>query len=105
MDCSVGDPLELLAESCKRICPASVKPLQTTDHNLHQKQQTSESDHDTNDTNAAQSTTIATTGGSENRRRSLEADGGPATTRVERTVSTDCNDEDGKANRSKSNSL
>jgi len=26
------DPLELLTESCKRICPASVKPLSTDPH-------------------------------------------------------------------------
>ena len=70
-------PLELLAESCKRICPASVKSL-TTEPNKSSTNHT------------ATTTTTSTTSGSENVRR-LEQHEAPTTVDV---VKADCSSSD-----------
>jgi len=63
------DPLELLAESCKRICPTSVKPMST------KTRASSSSNHTA--TTTTSSTTTTTGGGSETSRR-LEHHEGPS---------------------------
>jgi len=75
----VPDPLELLAESCKRICPASVKAVRTEPKNKLLSNQ-----HIT----TATTTTTNNSSGSENSER-LEQHEGPTSSK---TVGFDTDD-------------
>ena len=80
-----SDPLKMLAESCKRICPTSVKPLQSTG--------SSTSENDTISTMTMTTSTSMTTSGSEIA-RCLEPHETPTTIDVEADCST--SDDGGK---------